>query len=250
MKTNKLLLAGLVAASMLVATGASAQVATTTGTGVGPTGQTAGVSTHSGADLAVSISGSGIVLSAASSNVPISVTGLPLSLSGALGGSCQLNLSGNAVGTIGTTGVQNFTNAVVVPAGSSVTLPVTCTGATAGNYTVTINTAVIPATISGGSTSITPRGIGGGADNDTTAVGTLTITSGGTVGGITPAPTGTGTTGGTTGSGTGSVLGTSTSVPNVPNTGAGGDMAMNLAILAFAAVAAALGMNFLRRRVL
>jgi hypothetical protein len=230
---SKILFAGLTAAGLLTAGVASAQVATTSTT-----------TPVSGPDLAVSIGGSGIMLSALNSSQPIEVRGLPFAVSGAIGGTCQLNNAGVALGTIGSGNMVNFNNSVVVPAGSSVTLPITCTGSTPGTYNVTLVTSTIPAVVANTSTSITPRGVGGGNDNDTTAVGTITIGSSGTVTGT----TGTGTTGGTTGgTTTGGVLGTSTGVPNVPNTGTGGEGALALAVIAAAGLVALAGLRMIRR---
>lgn len=239
MKTYKALLTGLAVASLLGASVASAQVATTT-TSTGPN-----AAPLSGPDLAIAMNGSGILLDATNSTVPIQVMSLPISLSGAIGANCQLSNNGTLLGTLGSG--TAFTNPVVVPARGSVVLPVTCTGATPGTYTVSVATSLIPAIVQGTSQSITPRGIGGASNNDTTAVGTLTIGSGGTVTGT----TGTGTTGtgtGSVGTGTGSVLGTSTNVPNIPNTGAGGEAAQALAILAVAALAVLAGLAVLARK--
>ena len=225
---SKILFAGLTAAGLLTANVAFAQTASST--------------SMTGADLAVSIGGSGITLSALNSSQPVEVRGLPFSISGVIGGTCQLNNAGVALGTIGSGNMVNFNSNVVVPAGSSVTLPITCTGSTPGTYNVSIATSIIPAVVANSATSITPRGVGGGNDNDTTAVGTVTIGSGGTVTGTT-GPTG--STGGT--GGTGGVLGTSTDVPNVPNTGAGGQAAAALAVIAAAGLAALAGFKMLRR---
>lgn len=250
MNTHKALVAGLALASLLSASVASAQVASTTA--VLPTGT---------ADLAVAIGGSGITLDATQSALPIQVSSLPLSISGAPGGTCTINNAGAAVGTVGTGSTVTFTNPVTIAAGQSVTLPVTCTGSTPGTYNVSMVTSVIPAIVANSSRSITPRGIGGGSNNDTVAVGTLTIGSSGTGSvtgpGTTTSSSGTGAVLGTsTGtpnlptsntSGTGSVLGTSTGTPSVPNTGDGGAMAMNLAILALAGTLAVGGAWALRR---
>ena len=67
------------------------------------------------------------------------------------------------------------------------------------------------------------------------------------------ADTGTGqstanTTGTTSGDTTGSVMGASTTDPNVPNTGSGGDMAGTLAALTLSAIAALGGGAFLLRQ--
>jgi hypothetical protein len=70
----------------------------------------------------------------------------------------------------------------------------------------------------------------------------------GSGGSVTPsATTGNSSTSGT-GSSTGAVMGTSTGNPNVPNTGAGGDAATTMALLAISGVAAAAGAAFLVRR--
>lgn len=239
MRTYKFLVAGFAVLSLLGASAASAQTATTTS--VVPSGT---------ADLGIVISGSGVTLDATRSSVPIQVLGLPLSFSGSVGGSCMISNAGTTVGTVGSD--ARFTTPVTVPAGSSVTLPVTCTGATPGTYSVSMTTSAIPAIVAGTNRSITPHGAG----NTTMASGTLTIGGAGT-----GSVTGTGSVLGTTTtsanlpgatntstSGSGSaVLGTSTGTPNVPNTGDGGTMAMNLTILALAGLAA-VGGSFAMRR--
>src|SRR5581483_1069088 len=124
MKTYKLLAAGLAIASLMSASVASAQVATST-------------SPTMGSDLAVSIGGSGITLSAAGSATPVRVTGLPFSIGGGVGGTCTLMNGSSNLGTVGGS-LINFNNAVVIPAGGSVTLAVNCTGSTPGTYPVTL----------------------------------------------------------------------------------------------------------------
>jgi hypothetical protein len=254
MRTYKFIAAGLALAGLLSASVASAQTATTTSGGA--------VLPSSNADLAVAIGGNGIILDATHSSVPVQVSALPLSVSGAVGGTCTISNAGTSVGTLGTSGSVDFNNAITVPAGSMVTLPVTCTGGTPGTYNVSLVTSVIPAIVANTNTSITPRGIGGASNNDTLAVGTLTIGSGGTgsvsgsgstsgSGSVLGTSTGAslpGSTGSNSTSGSGSaVLGASTGTPNVPNTGAGGSLAMNLAILALAGLAAVGGGMALRR---
>ncbi len=243
MRTYKFLAAGLALASLLTASVASAQTASSTA--VLPTDTP---------DLGIFIGGNGISLDATQSSASIQVLGLPVSFSGAVGGTCTIT---NAGTTVGTTGTDRLTNPITVPAGSVVTLPVSCTGSTPGTYNVSMVTSVIPAIVANTSRSITPHG----TNHTTLAQGTITIGSGGT-GNV----TGTGTSGGSTSgngqvqgtstganlpsgntSGAGSVLGASTGTPSIPNTGMGGAMATNLAVLALAGLMALGGFYALRR---
>lgn len=276
MKMYKALVASLAVAGLLGASVASAQVA--------DSANAVGVS---GPDLGVSINDNGIVLDATNSSQPINVTGLPVTISGGMGGSCQLDSENGTLGTIDGSGSVSFANPIVVPAGSSATVGIMCSGANAGTYPISLATSRIPAMVENTNQAITPRNMD---NSDTMVTGSIVIGNSGTLTGIggedygsndgskdknnkkvvkvpvfvpvpvpisnpVPVPVGSGPFPGgpggpissTAGTSAPQVLGASTGVPNIPNTGDGGAMAMNLAILAIASLVATGGAYALRR---
>lgn len=119
------------------------------------------------------------------------------------------------------------------------TVIATTTAATTTSGTLT-GTVVAPVSTVSGSVG---GGAGGGGSISPVVTTTTTTGSGGGGGGITITPVPVGTTGG-------SVLGESTTVPNLPNTGAGGEAPIAIFALWLSAVTALLGSGYLARQLM
>lgn len=180
-----------------------------------------------------------ITLSADLSNVAIQVSSLPVSLSfggGASAGTitdCRVrdisnlatplnNLSGNVPNMINGSNVITLDKPLQIPAGSSVTLSLTCdiasTAPSGSTLLMSVTPGSIPASVVGSSTTITPT-IGRAANGGDGPTSGSVLISAGTSGPI---------------------------IPGVPNTGFGGET--NLMVIFASLIAMILGAVLLRRR--
>jgi hypothetical protein len=228
MKSYKFLITGLATASLLVASVASAQAVPALGVGVNASVLPVATGAQNTVVAFIALTASG---------APVTVASLPVTASGNVGAltNCQLRnvnnfsapltTNNNVVSTIGTTNTFTFDTPITVAAGVTMNLYLTCNTApgTTGSVTLGITPSTIPAT--SGAITVT----GGTATVNGTALPTNgTITFGpATVGDVNP--------------------GTGTTVPTVPNTGAGGALDTNLAILALSGLVALAGALTLRR---
>lgn len=181
-----------------------------------------------------------ITLGTYKSNAAIQVSSLPITMSFGGGAaanmvtdcrvrdtgtlSTALNNGGNVPTIIAGSNVITFDSPLVIPAGNSAILTLTCDVASSapsgGTILLSMAPSTIPATVSGSTTSVTPT-------TGSTAGGDLGVTSGS----VLISPTGAG----------------GPSVPGVPNTGLGG--VENLIILFASSVVALFGVILWRRRV-